>query len=42
MSEHQKPFDLETYRKLLGKYKSCDPGKLMDLLDNEPLLSDTA
>jgi hypothetical protein len=36
-----KPFDLETYRKLLGKYKSRNPEKLMDLLENEPLLSDT-
>jgi hypothetical protein len=41
MSEHQKPFDLETYRKLLGKYKSRNPEKLMDLLENEPLLSET-
>ena len=41
MSEHQRPFDLETYRKLLGKYKSRNPEKLMDLLENEPLLSET-
>jgi hypothetical protein len=41
MSEHQKPFDMETYRKLLGKYKSRNPEKLMDLLENEPLLSET-
>ena len=41
MSEYQKPFDLDTYRKLLDKYKTCDPGALMDLLENEPLLSDT-
>ena len=40
MSEHQKPFDLETYRKLLNKYKSRNPEKLMDLLENEPLLSE--
>lgn len=40
MSEHQKPFDMETYRKLLGKYKSRNPEKLMDLLENEPLLSE--
>ena len=41
MSEYQKPFDLDTYRKLLDKYKTCDPEALMDLLENEPLLSDT-
>jgi hypothetical protein len=41
MSEHQKPFDLDTYRKLLAKHKSSDPEKLMDLLEKEPLLSDT-
>jgi hypothetical protein len=39
--EHDKPFDWETYRKLLNKYKSCHPEKLMDLLENEPLLSET-
>jgi hypothetical protein len=39
--EHQKPFDLETYRKLLLKYKSRNPEKLLDLLENEPLLSET-
>jgi len=38
--EHQKPFDLETYRKLLGKYKSRNPEKLLDFLENEPLLSE--
>lgn len=38
--ENQKPFDLETYRKLLTKYKSRDPKKLPDLLENEPLLSE--
>ena len=42
MSEYQKPFDLDTYRKLLDKYKSCDPEALTDLLENEPLLSDTS
>jgi hypothetical protein len=36
--ENQKSFDLETYRQLLTKYKSSDPEKLMDLLENEPLL----
>ena len=40
MSEYQKPFELDTYRKLLDKYKSCDPEKLADLLENEPLLAD--
>lgn len=39
--EHQKPFDLETYRKLLSKYKSRNPEKMMDLLEDEPLLSET-
>lgn len=38
--KYQKPFDPETYRKLLKKYKSRNPEKLMDLLENEPLLSD--
>jgi hypothetical protein len=38
--ESNKPFDLETYRGLLTKYKDCDPMKLMDLLENDPLLSD--
>jgi len=41
VSEHQKPFDLDAYRKLLDKYKSCNPEELMGLLENEPLLSDT-
>ena len=41
MSEYQKPFDLDTYSKLLDKYKSRNPEELMDLLENEPLLSDT-
>ncbi|MEE4262806.1 MAG: DUF1841 family protein [Desulfobacteraceae bacterium] len=40
MSEYQKPFDLATYRKLLGKYKSRNPEELVDSLENEPLLSD--
>jgi hypothetical protein len=38
--EDEKPFDLETYRKLLKKYKSRNPEKLMDLLENSPLGSD--
>lgn len=38
--EYKRPFDLATYRKLLKKYKTRDPQKLMDLLENDPLLSD--
>jgi hypothetical protein len=38
--EHKRPFDLETYRHLLKKYKTRNPEKLMDLLENDPLLSD--
>ena len=38
--EDETSFDLETYRKLLKKYKSRNPEKLMDLLENDPLLSD--
>ena len=38
--ENQKPFDLETYRKLLTKYKSRDPKKLLALLEDEPLLNE--
>ena len=38
--ENQKPFDQETYCKLLAKYKSRDPKELMDLLETEPLLSE--
>ena len=38
--EDEQPFDLETYRKLLIKYKTCNPEKLMDSLENDPLLSD--
>ena len=38
--KYQKPYDLVTYRKLLKKYKNRNPEKLMDLLENEPLLSD--
>jgi len=40
MTENRKPFDLSTYRKLLEKYKSRDPQKLMELLESEPLLAD--
>jgi hypothetical protein len=32
------PFDLETYKKLLKKYKSRNPENLMDSLENDPLL----
>jgi hypothetical protein len=32
------PFDLDSYRKLLKKYKNRDPGRIPDLLDREPLL----
>ncbi len=41
MTENHKPFDLEIYRQLLDKYKSRNPEKLMDWLENEPLLSET-
>ena len=41
MTENQKPFDLELYRQLLSKYKSRDPENLIDMLENEPLLSET-
>ena len=37
--KYTKPFNLELYRKLLKKYKSRNPEKLMDLLENDPLLS---
>ena len=38
--ESGRSFDLETYRSLLTKYKDGDPVKMMDLLENDPLLSD--
>jgi hypothetical protein len=41
MTENQMPFDLEIYRQLLDKYKSRNPEKLIDMLENEPLLSET-
>ena len=41
MTENQTPFDLEIYRQLLDKYKSRNPEKLIDMLENEPLLSET-
>ena len=33
-------FDLETYRALLKKYKTRNPEKIANLLENEPLLND--
>jgi hypothetical protein len=36
----KKPFNSKLYRKLLKKYKARNPEKLMDLLENDPLLSD--
>ena len=38
--KYQRPFNPELYCKLLKKYKSRNPEKLMDLLDKDPLLSD--
>ena len=38
MMKYKKPFDLEIYRKLLKKYKTRNPDKFMDLLENDPLL----
>ena len=38
--KNKRPFDLDTYIYLLKKYKTRKPEKLMDLLDNEPLLVD--
>ena len=38
--KYQRPFDPELFRKLLKKYKSRNPEKLMDLLEKDPLLSD--
>ncbi len=40
VTENQQPFDLDTYRRLLDKYKTCNPQELTDLLETEPLLSD--
>ena len=36
--KRKRPFNLKLYRKLLKKYKSRDPEKLMELLENDPLL----
>jgi hypothetical protein len=38
MTENQKPFDMDTYRRLLDKYRTCNPQELADLLEKEPLL----
>ena len=38
--KYKKPYDSDTYRRLLKKYKSRNPEKLLDLLEKEPLLSD--
>ena len=36
--EEQRPFDIDTYKHLLKKYKTRNPGKLFDLLDKESKL----
>jgi len=38
--KYNRPFNLDVYRKLLKKYKTRNPEKLMDLLEKDPLLSD--
>jgi len=38
--KYRRPFNSELYRKLLKKYKTRNPQKLMDLLEHDPLLSD--
>jgi len=38
--QQKRPFDLVTYQKLLKKYKTRNPQKFSNLLENEPLLSD--
>jgi len=38
--KHKRPFNSELYRKLLKKYKSRNPEKFMELLENDPLLPD--
>lgn len=38
--KYKRPFNLDLYRKLLKKYKTRDPEKLMDQLENDPLLPD--
>jgi hypothetical protein len=37
--EYKRPFNVDVYRKLLKKYKTRNPEKLMDLLEKDPLLS---
>jgi hypothetical protein len=37
--KYKRPFDNDIYRKLLKKYKTRNPEKLMDSLENDPLLS---
>ena len=36
--KHKRPFNLKLYRTLLKKYKTRNPEKFMDLLENDPLL----
>ncbi|MBC8458438.1 MAG: DUF1841 family protein [Deltaproteobacteria bacterium] len=36
--KEQRPFDIDTYKHLLKKYKTRNPGKLLDLLDKESKL----
>ena len=36
--ENKRPFNLELYRTLLKKYKTRNPEKFMELLENDPLL----
>jgi hypothetical protein len=39
MMQNKSPFNSELYRKLLKKYKTRNPQILMELLENDPLLS---
>jgi hypothetical protein len=38
--KNKKPFDLGTYRYLLKKYKSRNPEKILDLLEDDPVFSE--
>ena len=38
--QNKRPFNLDVYRKLLKKYKTRNPEKLMDLLESDRLLPD--
>ena len=38
--KYKRPFNLDVYCKLLKKYKTRNPEKMMDLLEKDPLLSD--